>query len=349
MKRLLPATFALCALSPLLHAQSPSSTGDPTLDKQRDIILGRSAFDSSLDKNNDSQIDVRDMALHVIVNGRPAEASFASEFSRAFPSQGSVQVPIFFSKPVSGVLRLELSGTAVEGADYTASSIGRDTPDPGLSRIVREITLPANSTSHAITVPLAPTTGEFRGERRLVLTLRADATYNSSNNQVTRDGPAPGAISSHTIVISEAEHLWTGTLDFSPPEATGAAALPNGFGTIPATFALDANGSLRASLRGSKFFADAAATQGAVGASGALVFAAPLTGRFQPSFGRADAAGNPVPSGPAASWSLTFDPAAIDPAAPGLFDYPVRLQVSDFPAPELHRTYSAVLTLSPSR
>ena len=71
-----------------------------------DKILEKTAFTpaeiATLNTDGIASIDVRDLAI--VLNGQPISATFGSAETLAFQSDGSVTVPILFSKPVTGTI-----------------------------------------------------------------------------------------------------------------------------------------------------------------------------------------------------------------------------------------------------
>lgn len=316
----LAALLLLSLIFPLrLRAQEIA----PNVSGYASRILGRQISNTNVvDRNGDGNVDVRDLVL--FVNGLPVRASFVTVETHAFPSQTSVNIPIQFSKAASGKLRIELSGSAINGTDY--GNFGA--PVIGFENISREISL-TNAKIATLSIPLLADPNVFRGERKLVLTLHSVATL--SGTQVNRSaGPSPGFITAHTIIISEGDRVWTGNLNFDPE---------SGFGSKPVAFALSTDGALRFTIRDAKFFASSVASTGRVSIEGDLEFPTPLAGSFQ--FAN---------SGLHAVWSLqvTRLPADPDPGFLPLAEYTAQLTIRDFPVSGITRVYGANLTLSPS-
>jgi hypothetical protein len=261
------------------------------------------------------------MALYI--NGKPLEASFATATSRVFPNQGSALVPILFTRPLTGTIRVELSGTAETGRDF--QSFG--TPVAGFEGITIAVQV-TDATSTALSIPLVSVPQKLRGERRLSLILRGLATLTNGSTVNRTGSAAPGGIPSHTIIISEAEKTWSGTLEF--PTSSG-------FGPLPTGFALSADGTLRMAVPDSRFFGSVSPGTGTSSPSKALHFTSQISGSY-----------SPVQSGPQATWGMSITPAEPDPSAPDLLTYSAQLLIQNFPLTGITRSYIVPLTLQPN-
>lgn len=310
---------AITVSTPCLNAE------DPSVSNYVDRILGRKVADPKVsDQNSDKSIDVRDLAVYI--DGQATDSNYATfdtRQTRVFSSQSSVKIPISFSKPLTGSIRIELGGSAVGSRDYKAFG----SPVQGFRGLVTQINLKSASKA-TLTIPLIHRANEILGERRLVLTIRSLATL-KEGDQVTRTASAaPGRISTHTVIIADADRIWTGYMDFPAR---------SGFGKQPVVFALNKNGKLTMAMRDSKFFAKSTPSTGSVSASDVLTFTSPITGTYQPTSGA-----------PNTSWTMTISDAAkrSTTAAPQV--HSAKLTISNFPSAGIKRSYTFPVSLFPS-
>lgn len=172
---------------------------DPSVGKYADKILDRSVTDPLInDRNADGKVDVRDLAIYI--NGQPAFATFGSPETLAFHSQGSVSFPIYFSKPVTGTVKIDLGGSAAAGAglDYTIS--------PSQLNVT-------NAKTAQINVLFQPWRG-IGGEKTIRLTL------NRNPSMI----PLNGQYSTHLLRIRQFQQgEFVGMLNF--PAGTGLPSL----------------------------------------------------------------------------------------------------------------------------
>lgn len=144
-------------------------------------------------------IDVRDLVI--FLNGLSVSATFGSAESIAFHSQGSITLPIYFSKPVTGTIKFDLGGDAGAGVgqDYTL--------------IPSQVTV-TNAISTQVTVLFQPWRG-VGGEKVVRLTL-------NRNPAVI---PANGNFATHLVRIRQFEQgEFVGMLTF--PSGSGLPSLP---------------------------------------------------------------------------------------------------------------------------
>ena len=138
--------------------------------------------------------------LVVFLNGQPTSATFGSAESLIFHSEGSITLPIYFSKPVTGTLKFDLGGNAAFGVaqDYTI------TPSQ------RTLT---NAVQTQITVHFQPWRG-FGGEKSIRLTLNRDPVA----------VPLNGRFSSHLVRVRQFQQgEFVGMLNF--PAGAGLPSL----------------------------------------------------------------------------------------------------------------------------
>lgn len=270
----------------------------------------------------DGVVDVRDLV--VFLNGQPVSAWFESDETTALRSQSSVSIPIRFSKPVTGSLRIETGGTARMGSDF--GTFG--TPVSGFTGINTSITV-NNALTASLIIPLVPNTTETRGERRLTLSMKAQGvTFNPQTLSVNRNGsPAPGYRPLHTIILKDAWKSWTGTINF-PPES--------GFATTDVRFLMAEDRTVKMVIEDSKFFQSAVITPAQLAADGALQFSQPITGTFQ-------APGPPVP----AQWAISFSRLpAVPTDSIGILGFAMDLNIANFPIRGVSKSFSAQMTLT---
>jgi hypothetical protein len=179
-----------------------SLSADPSVDAYADKILNRANTDPrAIDRNADGQVDVRDLAIYI--DGQPTFATFGSAESIAFASDGSVTLPIFFSKPIQGTVRFDLGGTAL------ATGVDRD-----VTLLQNEIVLNAPSSSAEITILIEPWKG-VGGEKIVRLSLKRDPVVL----------PANGTFPSHILRLRQFDAgEFAGMLTFPP--SSGLPALP---------------------------------------------------------------------------------------------------------------------------
>jgi hypothetical protein len=204
------SALAVIYTAAALSHSALSLCADPSVDAYADKILNRANTDpQAIDRNADGQVDVRDLAIYI--DGQPIFATFGTAETLAFHSQGSVTLPIYFSKPVTGTLKFDLGGTAEIGAgkDFTLSQTS--------------VTV-TNAKSTQITVNFQPWRG-VGGEKVLRLTLNRDPLVIPNN----------GTFSSHLLRVRQ----------FDAGEFVGLLTFPPGSGlpTIPVRLGLTTGGS----------------------------------------------------------------------------------------------------------
>jgi hypothetical protein len=224
MRHPLIFTFLLAVIPGTALAQLFPAT-DPGIEKQRNIIMGRSSLlpadTATLDLyppgSPDGKIDVRDMAL--FINGAPAAASFGTSESLIFANTASsVSIPLIFSKVVSGTFSLQISGSGVAGKDFAP-------PSP--------ITVTNSAQTTVNLAMLSPLV--VRGERSIVLTIKSSTT-----------SPNLGAISSHRIRIVDADlGYYSGTISFDSS---------SGLSPISVSAAVSSNNNIYFSTTNSRLF-----------------------------------------------------------------------------------------------
>jgi hypothetical protein len=202
-----PALFFIAMLSLPVKGQTqpPAGTEKPHLD----AILQRNNPAHAPDLTGDGALDVRDLV--VFLNGQPISTTFGTAETLAFHSQGSVTLPVYFSKPVTGTLKFDLGGTAEIGAgkDFT------------LSQTTVSVT---NATSTQLTVNFLPWRG-VGGEKVLRLTLNRNPIVIPNN----------GTFSTHLLRVRQ----------FDAGEFVGLLTFPAGSGlpTLPVRVGLQSSGS----------------------------------------------------------------------------------------------------------
>lgn len=190
---------AVCGLSWC----GPTSAQDDLPEKAHlDKILERRTFtpeeEAALNQDADPAIDVRDLVIYL--NGLPISASFGSAESLAFHSQGSVSLPVYFSKPVTGTVTFDFGGTAQQGAgkDFTITPMSVNL---------------TNETSTQVSIVFEPWQG-IGGEKVVRLSVTRDPAV----------VPANGTYPSHLLRIRQFDAgEFTGILSFPP--ASGLPAL----------------------------------------------------------------------------------------------------------------------------
>lgn len=198
--------IALCSCAVRAQAPLPEKNYLDKILERRTISPEES---QSLNRDTNPVIDVRDLVIYL--NGLPISATFLTGETLAFHSQGTVTLPIVFSKPVTGTLKFDLGGTATPGA-------GKDfTLNPA------QITL-NNSRNASVTVIFEPWRG-VGGEKIIRLSLNRQQTL----------APANGSFSSHILRIRQ----------FTAGEYVGLLSFQNGSGlpSLPVRVGLDNGGA----------------------------------------------------------------------------------------------------------
>lgn len=152
--------------------------------------------DANQDQNSSGTPDLADY-----YDSLPLVAWFTSAQTPAISYGGVVNVPVRFTKPVTGVYGYEVSGNAGAGRDFQ--------PLSGIINL-------NNSLSTTIPVQILPPTS-LRGPRSIVLTLKTPASNVVSRIPATpaEGNPAWSRFSSHVITIRDADQgLYTGNLSF---------------------------------------------------------------------------------------------------------------------------------------
>jgi hypothetical protein len=323
MKCLLQLTLCAAFVSSGAFAQNQPPE-KPLLDK----ILEKRTFSpqetAALNKDADPAIDVRDLVI--FLNGQPISAFFESNETVVFRDQPTVIIPIRFTKPVTGTIRIEMGGTAKQGKDFGSFGV----QVPGFQGITTSLSV-SNDTSAQITVPIANGNGAQSGEKRLTLNLQAVATLNSTTSVVTRTGNiAPGYRAAHTIVIREAWKTWIGTIDF-PRES--------GFTSVAVRFLMGEDQSTKMVVGDSNLFDSSASANALVvgtGSDSRITFSQPVVGTYQPS-------GAPQQS----AWALDFEDLPVQPGrVANIANYSADLQVSNFPVTGITKTVTGTMSLT---
>jgi hypothetical protein len=165
----------LLSLASLAIPTTPLMSQSPAKD-YLDRILERRTFTAeeiaTLNKNNDSAIDVRDLVI--FLNEMPTSASFATDETIAYHSQGSVALTVQFSKPVSQTtsIKFDLGGNAVAPTGST--------PDYTLTT---SPTVPAGANSTQVTVNFSQKWNGTGGEKIVRLTINRDPSVIAENGQ----------------------------------------------------------------------------------------------------------------------------------------------------------------------
>lgn len=178
------------ALALALPACGLAQNADPSIGNYAGKILNRAVTDSHVtDRNADSKLDVRDLAIYI--NSLPISATFESAESLAYFSQGSITLTIKFSKPVTGTIKFDLGGNAGAGV--------------GLDYLLSPTQIPVtNASSTQITLLFQPWRG-MGGEKVIRLSL-------SRSSSII---PANGAYPSHLVRIRQFEQgEYVGMLTF---------------------------------------------------------------------------------------------------------------------------------------
>lgn len=152
--------------------------------------------DANQDQNSSGTPDLADYYSTL-----PLVAWFTTEHTAALSYGGVVNIPIRFTKPVTGVYGYEISGNASAGKDFQL-----------LSGVVNL----NNSLSTTIPVQILSYVS-LRGPRSIVLTLKTPASNVVSRIPATpAEGNASwGRFSSHVVTIRDADQgLYTGNLSF---------------------------------------------------------------------------------------------------------------------------------------
>ena len=317
--------FAVCAgfVLPGAHAQ-----GVVPERAHLDKILEKRTFTpeetAALNKDTDPAIDVRDLVI--FLNGQPISAYFDTIETVAFRDQTSVTIPIRFTKPVTGTIRVELGGTAKQGADFGA--FGAQVQ--GFQGIRTSFSV-TNATSAPIVIPISNAGGARSGEKRLTLNLQAVATFNSTNTTVNRScNIAPGFRPAHTIVFRNAWKSWIGTIDF-PRES--------GFTSLAVRFLMGEDRSLRMIVEDSNLFQSASLGSAQVngeGLSSRIVFTQVISGGYQPTG-----------ASQSSPWGLTFAALPSPPGQPaGVASYSADLVISNFPITGISKTVTGTMNLT---
>lgn len=210
----IPAILLLAASPPLTAQSGPTSETylDAILEKP-DRPPSQTEIDA-LDRNNDRDLDVRDLVI--FLNGEPVSASFASAETLAFYSATSVTLPIHFSKPVTGTIKLDLGGNASEGADKDFTILYHN---PALKTFSV-----SNATSLSVTLQFPQWRG-VGGEKIIRLTINRNPAVIVAN----------GTFSTHLLRIRQ----------FEAGEFVGMLSFPPGSGlpSLPIRMGLGSNGS----------------------------------------------------------------------------------------------------------
>lgn len=170
----------------------------------------------ALDRDTNSLVDVRDLVLYLRdQNGLAVSASFASEETLAYHSQGSVALTINFSKPVpqATTLKFDLGGTATP-PQTSNPSIFASASDYKLS-YSSAISVPAGATTAQVIVTFSPTWNGMGGEKAVRLTINRDPAVLPGN----------GEIATHLLRIRQFDGAeFIGTLTFAA--GSGLPSLP---------------------------------------------------------------------------------------------------------------------------
>jgi len=193
----------------------------------RDTVLERKSFGQEyldeMDTNQDDTLDVSDIVKSAKTapdTGLPS-VSFEKASSEVREGDGTVNVKVNFSKTFAGMLKYNVSGTAVAGSDYgtlngSVFANGRYTEIP--------ITVNDDNVLED-------------GTETLVLTV----CYNDGENL----GYVPGASAQHIVYISDNDALWNGIIEnngmslhfrmkiIQSPSGTEAGLIGDGYGIIP--------------------------------------------------------------------------------------------------------------------
>lgn len=201
MNRSLGLLFWIC-LSAALTAQDGLNS-KTYLDKILEKRTFTPAEIATLNKDGIASIDVRDLAI--FLNGQPISATFGAEETLAFQSAGSVTLPILFSKPVTGTIKLDLGGSAAEGSTKDFTILYHNAGQKSFSV--------TNATSLQITIQFPQWRG-MGGEKIVRLTIGRDPTVL----------PANGSIPTHLLRVRQ----------FEAGEFVGVMSFPAGAG-LPTT------------------------------------------------------------------------------------------------------------------
>jgi hypothetical protein len=156
-----------------------------------DSILERQPAGTN-DLNQDAKVNVLDLVL--FLNQRPIVAWFPTKATTVNSWDGSAEVEIAFSEPVTGSLTYQLGGSAISGDDYIQ-------PAP-------TITL-SGATSAKLPIQLKPQSA-LRTSRQLVITLQV-----RKDGNVRTGGGENNRYSTHNIRIRDADAgLYSGTMGF---------------------------------------------------------------------------------------------------------------------------------------
>jgi hypothetical protein len=134
-------------------------------------------------------------------NSLPLVAWFTNAESSALSYGGPVNVPIRFTKPVTGVFAYEIGGNATAGKDYQSLS-GTVSLNNSLCTTIPVQVLPSSS---------------LTGPRSIVLTLKTPASNVVSRIPATpaEGNPSWSRYSSHVITVRDADQgFYTGNLSF---------------------------------------------------------------------------------------------------------------------------------------
>lgn len=205
---------------------------DPTAERILQKLLERRTFTAAeileIDQSNpkDGVIDVRDLALYYNANPRPTYAFFDDPSSTLPTWSGSAaNVLICFTKPYTGQLNYQLSGTALVGKHFALSA--GQTMQNGV--VVGSV----NVNGTTATIPILPVDRQqFAGPATLTLAITG---YRDVANQAARFALKP-------LTTSNSEGVVLGTRvrqlsDFSVWQVSNVAQLANaaGWQQVPGT------------------------------------------------------------------------------------------------------------------
>ncbi len=219
----------LLALLPAVLSLGTGTVGGQTSQDYLDKILERRPFTPAeaavLNRDAHPEIDVRDLVIYL--SGQDVSASFASAETLAFHPAGlttlpTVTLPIYFSKPVTGTIKLDLGGTASEGAEADFTILYHQAAQKTFTVV--------NATSLDIPIQLRPWQG-IGGEKVIRLTI-------NRNPEIL---PENGTYSTHLLRIRQ----------FDAGEFVGMLSFPPGSGlpSLPVRIGLGLDGSAMCSFQ----------------------------------------------------------------------------------------------------
>ena len=211
-------------LMALFLALLPLSRTEATIVSEqslRDAVLNRISTDATTwDLNQDGKVNVADL---VLASRYATEVSFAYPSTTAVESLTTVNVPLTFTRPLSGVIQYDVSGTAVSGTDFI--------PLTG--------SLSVNGTNATCSIQLKDDLA-INDPRTIILKLRSPPTNSATF--------ALGAQCIHTVFINDNDATWQGQMTTDGLQLPFTLAILQSNTVYQASVTSDGSGALPAGL-----------------------------------------------------------------------------------------------------